>query len=329
MNSEVQHVADPKTVMFAMGDETVAHAFSRILEAEGHVTLVVDSVGDAEGFGGYDVLVAEIGDGAEVCGLDLVEHLRELGLDFDAVLVANDPTREDYQRAIRLGVLEVLERPVRPDDLIRAIESSTQSPLRPVAADVPTALNLVLDAQDGAAETVAREIIGWCARCEVTPAPRARIASAAAEIVQNSVDHGARTVDVLAHVRERSVDVEVADDGPGFDVVSSWTDGRVDASGGLGRAQALSDDLVVHSSREEGTCVRMRFGITALDFDAEDQVDLSDLDYFTPATSKELLATLADEPDAPIVLSPALAVVVGRLLVGPDPRRVLQSALWS
>jgi hypothetical protein len=28
-------------------------------------------------------------------------------------------------------------------------------------------------------------------------------------------------------------------------------------------------------------------------------------------------------------LSPALAVSLGRMLAGPDPRRVLQAALWS
>ena len=67
--------------------------------------------------------------------------------------------------------------------------------------------------------------------------------------------------------------------------------------------------------------------MTSIELDQPDQIDLTDLDYFAPATAKELLATLREDPDAPIVLSPALAVVVGRLLLGPDPRRVLQSAL--
>ena len=67
--------------------------------------------------------------------------------------------------------------------------------------------------------------------------------------------------------------------------------------------------------------------MTTLDLEDDHGVDLSDLDFFAPATSKELLATLNEEPDAPVMLSPALAVVVGRLLTGPDPRRVLRSTL--
>ena len=66
-----------------------------------------------------------------------------------------------------------------------------------------------------------------------------------------------------------------------------------------------------------------------LELDESHQIDLSDLDFLAPGTSKELLATLEEEPDAPVILSPALAVVAGRLLVGPDPRRTLQAALWS
>ena len=64
-----------------------------------------------------------------------------------------------------------------------------------------------------------------------------------------------------------------------------------------------------------------------VEFDDEERIDLTDLDFFVPATARELLATLTEEPDAPVILSPALAVVVGRLLMGPDPTRVLEDAL--
>ena len=42
-----------------------------------------------------------------------------------------------------------------------------------------------------------------------------------------------------------------------------------------------------------------------------------------------ILATTEGGADPSLVLSPALAVTVGRLLAGPDPRRVLQTALGS
>ena len=83
----------------------------------------------------------------------------------------------------------------------------------------------------------------------------------------------------------------------------------------------------VHSTAGDGTAVTLQFRVTTTEFEEEDRIDLTDLDFFVPATAKELLATLADDPHAPILLSPALAVVVGRLLMGPRPSSVLEGAL--
>lgn len=333
MNRELIAPESTRSVLFAMSDVTVAHAFAHILDARNHLTATADSIAMACELADCDVLVAEFGelpeDGPRIDGLALVEHVRAMGLKPYTILVAHRATSDDYRRAIRLGVDDVLERPLLPEELAAAVEESPALTVARSGDDAPTAMHIVLSAEDGAAEAAARDLIGWCARCEVTPPARARVGSAVAEIVQNAVDHGAATVEVVATIDGRKLDVEVVDDGPGFDAVRAQTEAATDASTGLGRAHSLCEEMSLCSEPGSGSRVRLRFGVTALEFDDEDRIDLTDLDYFAPATSKELLATLEEDPDAPVVLSPALAVVVGRLLVGPDPRRTLQSALWS
>lgn len=190
-------------------------------------------------------------------------------------------------------------------------------------------LQLILAAHKHAAEAAARDLVSWALRCDVTPAGRARIGSAVAEIVENAVSAGASTIEVTASIKERELEVEVRDDGPGFDTARVLAEAPVDGSTGLGRAQALSEEMRVASELGAGTAVVLRFGVAVLEFEEPHQIDLSDLDFLASGTARELLKTLTEEPDAPVVLSPALAVVVGRLLAGPDPRRTLQSALWS
>jgi len=318
---------EQRRVLFALSDVTIAHAFASILASRGHDCDTAHSHDEALEKASCDVLVAELGN-ASACdsrcdGLELLARLKNSTRRPYTILIADGATADDYRQAILLGVDDIVERPLLPDDLASAVEASPASHVARRGTDTPTALMITLVALPGAAEAAARDTLGWCTRCEVTPPSRARIGSAIAEIVQNAVDHGAETVEVSATIDGRSLEVEIVDDGPGFDAVRTLTEG------GLARAQALSEELVVRSEEGQGTSVWMRFGVTTLELESDEQIDLTDLDFFVPATSKELLTTLSEEPDAPVILSPALAVVVGRLLVGPDPRRVLQAAFRS
>ena len=320
------------TVLLAMNDATVGHAFASILGSRDHHTATANSYAEALALADCDVMVAEFGGPAGALdGLELVERVRAAGLDPYVVLVGVDPTHEDYRRAVRLGVHDVLERPLLPERLVEAVEVAQPAPggVDAQEDDGSAGLELVLAAHPRAAEAAARDLLSWTMRCDVTPAARARIGSAVAEVVENSVAAGATTIEVTATITERELEVEVCDDGPGFDTAAVLAEAAVDASTGLGRAQALCEGLQVASELGAGTSVRLHFGITVLELDESHQIDLSDLDFLAPGTSKELLATLEEEPDAPVILSPALAVVAGRLLVGPDPRRTLQAALWS
>ncbi len=223
---------------------------------------------------------------------------------------------------------------MRPDALVDAVEAARVEPDHNdfVQRDVtspPHGMHMVLAAEHGAAEAAARDLVGWCTRCEVVPSTRARIGTSVAEAIQNGVEHGAHRIEVSATLDRSSLTIVVEDDGPGFDAASELTSDLLDSSTGLGRMHSLAENGSIRSRAGVGSTVTLEYRITTTDFEDDARIDLSELDFFSPDTSKELLATLSEDPDAPVILSPALAVVVGRLLMGPDPSRVLSEALWS
>lgn len=312
-------------VLFALRDETVAQALARVVESRAHVGRVARSIEDAILGGPADVVVAELGGASDTLdGLALVDAFRDLESDPLVVLVASaDCTSEDLDRATAARADFVLERPLLPGALVSAIESERQDEQDEQGEE----LRILVDASSHAAEDVAREMVAWCVRCEVTPATRARIATALAEVVDNAAKHGALEIEINAVMNSGELCIDVTDDGPGFDAVEALTAGVLDSTKGLGRLHALADGVRIERGHLEGTNVQLRFSVRNVEFDDEERIDLTDLDFFVPATARELLATLTEEPDAPVILSPALAVVVGRLLMGPDPTRVLEDAL--
>jgi anti-sigma regulatory factor (Ser/Thr protein kinase) len=218
---------------------------------------------------------------------------------------------------------------------VRAVENES-SPSAP-GGIAPVRLERVYAAGPRAAERAARDVGAWCLRSEVSPAARARIASTVCELVDNATRHAydaaheisEHPIELCAEMDARALVLEVRDHGRGFDAVSTQLDELVATKSGLTRAAALTEDLTIRSSPGNGTRVRARFSVATADFDVDGRIDLTELDHLSPDTSRELLTTLAEDPHAPIVVSPALAVVIGRLLAGPDPRRALQRALWS
>ena len=184
-------------------------------------------------------------------------------------------------------------------------------------------------------EQGARDLAAFALRCGLGPSTRARVGGACSEALDNVVRHaypgGTGTVRVLATMGERELAVTVRDEGIGIDP------GRVDVDrlggcldGGLARMCALAEGVRLGAGPGRGTDVHLRFDVRRTLFDEEQLLDLSELDFLTPATARLVLEHL-DRADAPerLRLSPALAVAVGRMLAGPDPRRVLQTALWS
>jgi hypothetical protein len=124
--------------------------------------------------------------------------------------------------------------------------------------------------------------------------------------------------------------VRVEDHGVGFDV--SRLDEDLLATplhSGLSRAISLCEDLRIESELGRGTCVHMRFTATFLAFDEGRVLDLADHDFLMPDAARRLLHALRRPETAHLhQLSPALAVVAGRLLSGPEPRSLVERALW-
>lgn len=328
MSDLLPDIGHSRSVLFVLEDVTVAHAFARIAESRGHVCAVASSVEECLTTAPPDVLVAELGgprcEADHVDGPALVETMRTLGHDPHTVLIASaDAPGEAYDQAVAMGIDQIVERPLLPDAMLRAIEAERPGDRRESCEE----LRILVEAGGHAAEDAARELVAWCVRCEVVPAARARIGTAVAEAVENAALHGSREVEITAIMTPGQIKVDVVDDGPGFDAVEVLTSGVLDGNSGLGRIHSLSDEVQVSSTLHRGTHVALTFSVRAVEFDDEHNIDLTDLDFFIPATSRELLATLSEEPDAPVILSPALAVVVGRLLMGPSPSRVLEGAL--
>lgn len=324
----------PRTVLIALADVTVAHAFARILEMRGHHAFVATHFAEAVESAPFDVLIVEFGAGARGSGLgadELVGTLRGLGHDPITLAVANAPTDRDLQTMLDLDVDDILDRPVMPERIVEAVEESRFRPSRDEHPAEPSrdSAELVIDLvpHRDAAESAAREVVAWSLRCDIVPGTRARIGSAVAEAVENAVAAGSSRIEVHALVTRTELTVAISDDGCGFDVVDALTEDGLDCSTGLGRMHSLAEAVTLDSTPGNGAVCTLTFRVTTTEFEEEDRIDLSDLDFFVAATSKELLATLAEDPNAPIVLSPALAVVVGRLLMGPRPTSLLEGAL--
>jgi hypothetical protein len=181
----------------------------------------------------------------------------------------------------------------------------------------------------------ARSVVAFALEAGFGPACRARIGGAVAEVVDNAVRRGypsaSGTIRIQAEVQGRELVVTVSDQGIGFD--TELLDDELLARplySGLARASALSDGLALDSMLGAGTTVVLRFAAASAAFDDDGTVDLTDHDFLAPDTARRVLHTLRrHETSSTHQLSPALAVVVGRLLAGPEPRALVERSLWS
>jgi len=177
-------------------------------------------------------------------------------------------------------------------------------------------------------ESTARAVRGLLAFLVVqgfTPATRARIGGALAELLENVVRHAYPDADgpfrVDAELAGRRLRVEVADDGVGFDAMRFGRLARLGPAGsGLARARALAEGLSLASRPGFGSAVTLEFAASSAIFGDERGIDLSELDYLEPALARRVLEQVRDTGSGePFHLSPALAVCVGRFLSTPRP----------
>ena len=204
-----------------------------------------------------------------------------------------------------------------------------------ITLDSAPFLDRVFEASAGLPARAARAVVAFALDVGFGPACRARIGSALADVVDNAVRRGypagSGPVRIEAEVRGRELVVTVQDRGVGFDTAILDDDLLArPLYSGLARVSVLCDGLALDSKPGHGTTVVLRFAAAAAAFDNDGAVDLTDHDFLTPDLARRVLHTLRrHETSSTHQLSPALAVVVGRLLAGPEPRALVERALWS
>jgi len=313
-------------VLVVEADVVTANAIAGALRARGHRVCVAASAAAAVELPRPDVLVldAEL---EERSGFDLLADLERGGRAPVAAVLFGQQSLDACRRAFRRGASDFLSKPFRMEELVRAVEAEVRPPRAAFRRRYP--------ARSGSVDRAARDLAAFALRNAIGPSCRARIAGATGELVENAIRHaypgGAGEVEVSATVDARELAVEVCDEGVGFDVPSAFADNTGSAlHDGLARVACLCESFAIDSRPGRGTRARLTFGAYRADFADGPLVDLSELDFLTPDAAREVLRALeAEDCGGLLQLSPALAVVIGRLLAGPDPRKVLQPALWS
>ena len=320
----------PKTldVLLVEDERATAEALCAVLEARGHRVQVCGSAEEAATQPEADVVVTDVRL-VEASGLELLADLRRRGQRARAVVMTGLPSFETCREALHLGASEVLAKPFKIEELVAAVEGDARD-LAPARTLQPTRVAL----SDATPALVARRLAAFGLEVGAPLSARARLASAAAEIVQNCLDHAfdeaGEDIVLEAWLDGSSILARISDEGRGFDVVSEDLAGASSAfDGGLARACSLVEDLQLDTRPGRGTRVTLRVFAASSRFDNELD-DLSDEDFFAPGEASRVLETLGEPGGHEADQLPAhLAVCVGRLLAGPDPRSILRNTLGS
>lgn len=309
----------PLDVLIALSEEGAASATAAALRRRGHrVSVCAPAAVDR----------APHVDDALVCDLPTLERLRAEQQSAPALLVDLETTPEAFRAALRLGATEVLTRPWLLSELADRVEACAAARTTPPR---PDELRLDVEADPDRVEDALRELAAFLVARAVCPTTRTRALSACAEVLDNVLRHAYPLgVDgraaLRARLEQRDLRVSIADRGAGFDAPAV----AHAAQGGLARARALAEELRVDSRTGAGTRVELDFVAWRVDFDEDDTIDLSELDWLPPALARRVLESLTGAGSEPLYnLSPALAVTVGRLLTGATPRQRAERALWS
>jgi CheY-like chemotaxis protein len=311
-------------VLIVENEHVVAKAMSYALESRGHRVDIANSIEAALALSTPEVLIADP-ERPGLSGLDLLERYRRQGLAPRTVFVSSEPSLESCRRALRLGASEFLSKPFRLEELVRAVELETGSPEALFEETYITSKSCV--------EVAMRDLAAFALRQGIAPTCRARCCTALGELLDNVCRHAylvpGGELRVTATIDRRDLIVTVSDDGVGVDACELAID-FMSIGGGLARASALAEDLEIQTGLPRGTTVTLRFGAYLVDYGDEVRADLTELDFLTPDTSREILNTLEFEDGEQFFqLPPSLAVVIGRLLAKPDPRRLIAQAFRS
>jgi len=306
-------------VLIIENDTAIAGALASSLQQRGHYVRVALSCEEALDLPRPDALICSADPGG-LKATELMSHYLASGSLPRCVVITNKPSFDACRETLRLGAADYLATPFRLDDVIRAIESDT-----PAAASSSSGSHCArfeLPAEEASIARAGRELAAFCTRAGLGPSTRARLVSATLECIENAVLHAypqrSGTIEVEASLDARECLVRVVDQGVGVLAGGTAREHEDGLRPGLARAAGCAEELRVLSAPGSGTTAELRFRAYRVDFDEAGTVDLSEYDYFTPETARQVLRTLeVDECAELFTLSPALALLVGRLLAGP------------
>jgi CheY-like chemotaxis protein len=135
-----------KTILVVDDDLSVLESYGRLLRRMGHHVLLSDDSErvrtDSDSLSGIDLLILDE-HMPRTSGLTLLESLRDRagagrpdGPDLPAVILISALLSDDLRRrAARLGVAEIIEKPVDPSHLAACVRKALEGLSRPPAAE--------------------------------------------------------------------------------------------------------------------------------------------------------------------------------------------------
>lgn len=307
-------------VLIIESDTAIAGALAACFQKRGHYVRVAPNCEEALDLPRPDALVANAEPGG-LTAIELMTHYNASGPLPRCVVISNRPSLDACRTALRLGAVDYLPTPYRLDDVVRAIEAD--APAQASKHSGSQTMRLEVPAEPMSLTRAGRELAAWCTRAGLGPSTRARLVSATLECVENAILHAYPdangTIEIEVTLDARECLVRVVDQGVGLLADESSQEHEDGLRPGLARAAGCAEEIRVLSAPGSGTTAELRFRAYRVDFDEAGTIDLSEYDYFTPETAREVLRTLAvDECAELFTLSPSLALLVGRLLAGPQ-----------
>lgn len=332
----------PARVALAAERSQRCELLGQTLESHGHQVVSLFSRDEALSAPEPDLyLIARaLADGC--AGLELFAALRRAGRTAPVVLFDEQPSFDELRRAIELGAVDFVLRPHAPGELARSVaraleaRSSVARAPRTGPPPSPSSYERRYPAEAGTVGRAARELAAFLLKRGVAPAHRVRIASALSEVVDNACRHAyprsGGELSVSVSVEGTRVLVTVEDRGRGFDSSRVQLDrvpaalpmprGSARAAGpltGLRRLELLCESQEIHAG-SNGTRVELAFTLTPVRFEEEGE-DFSETDFLDPTRARALVAALLEGGTDLSNVSPSLALTIGRLLGGLDPKR--------
>lgn len=267
-------------------------------------------------------------------GLALAEELRRRSPGLPIVVASTSPGLGLCRRALRLGAIDVLPRPLDADECGAALGLALAdgAATRGRARHQGTGVTWPLGQTDEATDELLRDLLAHLVRTGFGPGLRARVVTAAAELLDNAHRHAAGSGGEL-HLRTLAgrMELVVRDQGPGFEPERALlrASGEERLLGGLARAVALADEHRIESG-DGGSRIQLGFLTPASSRGSyTDDDDWSELDYLSPELARRLLAEVGRGETSGLALPPANAAVVARWLSPHGDRRLAQRVLWS